>query len=76
MSKPTLYLFDSYALIFRAYFAFSKNPLINSKGFNVSAISGFTSTLVDILNNQKPDYIACAFDAMAQTDRQIGRAHV
>lgn len=70
MSRPTLYLFDSYALIFRAYFAFSKNPLINSKGFNVSAISGFTSTLMDILKNQKPDYIACAFDAMAQTDRQ------
>lgn len=69
-TKPTLYLFDSFALIFRAYFAFSKNPLINSKGQNVSAISGFTTTLYEILQKQKPDYIACAFDAMAQTDRQ------
>jgi DNA polymerase-1 len=70
MSQPTLYLFDSYALIFRAYFAMSKNPLINSKGLNVSAISGFTSTLHDILQNKKPDYIACAFDAAHITDRQ------
>jgi DNA polymerase I len=71
MSQPaTLYLFDSFALIFRAYFAMSKTPLINSKGFNVSAVSGFTNTLYDILQSKKPTYIACAFDAMAQTDRQ------
>jgi DNA polymerase-1 len=70
MSQPTLYLFDSYALIFRAYFAMSKNPLMNSKGLNVSAISGFTSTLYDIINNKKPTYLACAFDAASITDRQ------
>lgn len=68
--RPKLYLFDSFALIFRAYFAMSKTPLINSKGINVSAISGFTNNIFDILNQQKPDYIACAFDAAAQTDRQ------
>jgi DNA polymerase I len=69
-TSPSLYLFDSYALIFRAYFAMSKTPLINSKGFNVSAVSGFTSTLHEILQSKKPTYIACAFDAQAQTDRQ------
>lgn len=71
MSQPTLYIFDSYALIFRAYFAMSKNPLINSKGLNVSAISGFTSTLHDIISNKKPTYLACAFDAAHVTDRQV-----
>lgn len=70
MSQPTLYLFDSFALIFRAYFAMSKNPLMNSKGLNVSAISGFTSTLYDIIKNKKPTYLACAFDAAYVTDRQ------
>lgn len=70
MSKPTLYLFDSFALIFRAYFAMSKNPLMNSKGQNVSAISGYTSTLFDIIHNKKPTYLACAFDAAHVTDRQ------
>ncbi|MCO5229972.1 MAG: DNA polymerase I [Chitinophagales bacterium] len=71
MSQPTLYLFDSFALIFRAYFAMGKNPLINSKGQNVSAISGFTSTLFDIIQNKKPTYLACAFDAAYITDRQV-----
>lgn len=71
MHQPTLYLFDSYALIYRAYFALSKNPLINSKGQNVSAISGFTSTLFDIITNRKPTYLACAFDAAYVTDRQV-----
>jgi len=70
-NQPTLYLFDSYALIFRAYFAMNKNPLINSKGLNVSAISGFTSTLHEIITNRKPTYLACAFDAATITDRQV-----
>ena len=69
--KPTLYLFDSYALIFRAYFAMSKNPLINSKGLNVSAISGYTSVLHDIITNRNPTYLACVFDAPHITDRQV-----
>ncbi|MCO5232285.1 MAG: DNA polymerase I [Chitinophagales bacterium] len=71
MSQATLYLFDSFSLIFRAYFAMGKNPLINSKGQNVSAISGFTSTLFDIIQNKKPTYLACAFDAAYITDRQV-----
>ena len=65
-----LYLFDSFALIFRAYFAFQKNPLINSKGFNVSAIQGFLSTLWEIKTKYQPTHFAIVFDAAAQTDRQ------
>ncbi|MCB0515664.1 MAG: DNA polymerase I [Chitinophagales bacterium] len=62
-SAKTLYLIDAYAIIFRAYFAFSRNPLINSKGLNVSAISGFTSTLVDLLQNDKPTHLVVVADA-------------
>ncbi|HNE50226.1 MAG TPA: DNA polymerase I [Chitinophagales bacterium] len=65
-----LYLFDSFALIFRAYFALQKNPLINSKGFNVSAISGFLNTLWEIKTKYNPTHFAVVFDAAAQTDRQ------
>ena len=65
-----LYLFDSFALIFRAYFAMQKNPLINSKGFNVSAISGFLNTLLEIKSKYQPTHFAVVFDAAAQTDRQ------
>ena len=65
-----LYLLDAYALIFRAYFAMSKNPLVNSKGLNTSAISGFLNTLVEILQKHNPTHIAIAFDAPEQTDRQ------
>ncbi len=65
-----LYLFDSFALIFRAYFAMQKNPLINSKGFNVSAISGFLNTLWEIKTKYNPTHFAVVFDAAAQTDRQ------
>lgn len=68
--QPTLYLFDSFSLIFRAYFAMSRNPLINSKGVNVSAILGFTNVLYDILKSKKPTYLACVFDADHITDRQ------
>lgn len=65
-----LYLFDSFALIFRAYFAMQKNPLINSKGLNVSAISGFLNTIWEIKTKYKPTHYAIVFDAAAQTDRQ------
>jgi len=65
-----LYLFDSYALIFRAYFALQKNPLINSKGFNVSAITGFINTLWEIKTKNNPTHFAIVFDADGQTDRQ------
>ncbi len=71
MTKYTkkLFLLDGMALIYRAYFAFSKNPRINSKGFNTSAVLGFTNTLVDILKKEKPSHIAVAFDTMAPTTR-------
>ncbi len=68
--KPILYIFDTFSLIFRAYYAMNNNPLVNSKGLNVSAILGFTNVLHDIIKNQKPDYLACAFDADHITDRQ------
>ncbi|MCH2042778.1 MAG: DNA polymerase I [Saprospiraceae bacterium] len=64
-----LFLLDAYALIYRAHFAFIKRPLINSKGFNVSAISGFVSTLWDVLQKEKPSHIAVAFDMPALTFR-------
>jgi DNA polymerase I len=70
MSQPKkLFLLDAMALIYRAYFAFSRNPRINSKGFNTSAIFGFANTLFDVLKNEKPTHIGVAFDTMAPTLR-------
>lgn len=66
-----LFLLDAYALIFRAYYAFIRAPRINSKGLNTSAMFGFTNTLLDILNNEKPSHIAVVFDAPEQTLREI-----
>lgn len=65
-----LFLLDAYALIFRAYFAFSRNPLINSKGQNVSAISGFLNTLVELMKKEKPSHIAVVFDLGGSADRE------
>ncbi len=62
MSRPTLYLLDAYALIFRAYYAFLRNPRINSKGLNTSAMFGFVNALEEVLNNRKPSHIAVCFD--------------
>ncbi len=67
--KPRIFLFDAYALIFRGYYAFINRPMINSKGQNTSAIYGFTSTLLDILKKENPEYLAVAFDAPARTFR-------
>ena len=64
-----LFLLDAYALIYRAYFAFSRNPLMNSKGMNVSAISGFTSTLIDLILREKPTHLAVVFDSAEETTR-------
>jgi len=61
-SKKKLFLLDAYALIFRGYYAFIKNPRINSKGLNTSAIMGFTNSLLDVINREKPEYLAVAFD--------------
>ena len=66
-----LFLLDAFALIYRAYFAFSKNPLYNSKGMNTSAIQGFTNTLLDILTKQNPSHIAVCFDTAATTNREV-----
>ena len=57
-----LFLLDAYALIYRSYYAFIKNPRINSKGMNTSAIMGFVNTLNEILTKEKPTYIGVAFD--------------
>ena len=57
-----LFLLDAFALIFRSYYAFIKNPRINSKGLNTSAIFGFTNTLLELIRKEKPDYLAVCFD--------------
>lgn len=62
MQRPTLYLLDAYALIFRAYYAFLRAPRINSKGLNTSAMFGFVNALQEVLNNRKPTHIAVCFD--------------
>jgi DNA polymerase-1 len=65
-----LFLLDAYALIFRGYYAFIKNPRINSKGMDTSAIMGFTNSLFDLINREKPDYLAVAFDKGGSVDRR------
>jgi DNA polymerase-1 len=62
MSKNRLFLLDAYALIFRGYYAFIKNPRINSKGMDTSAILGFTNSLFDVIKKERPDHLAVAFD--------------
>ena len=70
MTEPKkLFLLDAMALIYRAYFAMSRHPQINSKGLNTSAILGFANTLLEILKNEKPTHIGVAFDTMAPTQR-------
>ena len=64
-----LFLLDAYALIYRAHFAFTKTPRINSKGINTSVPFGFTNTLLEVLQKQKPTHIAVAFDTVAKTFR-------
>ena len=67
--NKTLYLLDAYALIYRAFFAFSKAQMYNSKGFNTSCVYGFTSTLVDVLEKHDPSHIAVVFDTEKPTER-------
>ncbi|RHR78080.1 DNA polymerase I [Bacteroides sp. AF16-49] len=66
-----LFLLDAYALIYRAYYAFIKNPRINSKGFNTSAILGFVNTLEDVLKKENPSHIGVAFDPAGPTFRHV-----
>ena len=69
--KKKLFLLDAYALIYRAFFAFAKNPRINSKGLDTSAILGFTNTIVEVIRKEKPTHIAVCFDRKAPTFRHI-----
>ena len=66
-----LFLIDAYALIYRAYFAFSKNPRITSKGFDTSAIYGFTNMLMDLINTENPAYLGVIFDTPKKTHRHV-----
>ena len=64
-----LFLLDAYALIYRSYFAFIRNPRFNSKGVNTSAMLGVTNSIVQVLEKEKPDYIGVVFDVSAPTFR-------
>ncbi|WP_299623143.1 DNA polymerase I [uncultured Tenacibaculum sp.] len=68
-TKKRLFLLDAYALIFRGYYAFIKNPRINSKGLDTSAILGFMNSLLDVIKREKPDYLAVCFDRGGSVDR-------
>jgi DNA polymerase-1 len=67
--EKKLFLLDAYALIFRAYYAFIRNPRINSKGFNTSAVFGFTTALLDVIKREEPTHLAVCFDFPAATVR-------
>ncbi|MDA0685852.1 MAG: DNA polymerase I [Bacteroidetes bacterium] len=68
---PKLFLLDGMALIYRAFFAFSQNPRITSKGLNASAMFGFTNTLLEVLRKQGPSHLAVVFDTDKPTARHI-----
>ncbi|MFB9053281.1 DNA polymerase I [Formosa undariae] len=67
--QKRLFLVDAYALIFRGYYAFIKNPRINSKGLDTSAILGFTNSLLDVIKRERPDHLAVCFDKGGSADR-------
>ena len=68
-SRKKLFLIDAYALIFRGYYAFIKNPRINSKGMDTSAVMGFMNSLLDLIKRESPDNLAVAFDKGGSSDR-------
>ncbi len=68
-SKKKVFLLDAYALIFRGYYAFIKNPIVNSKGIDTSAIFGFMNSLLELIRKESPNYLAVAFDKGASVDR-------
>jgi len=70
-NNKKLFLLDAFALIYRAYFAFSNNHRINSKGVNTSAVLGFTNTLLEVLKKEKPSHIAVVFDTSEPTVRHV-----
>jgi DNA polymerase-1 len=67
--QKRLFLVDAYALIFRGYYAFIKNPRINSKGEDTSAIMGFMNSLLDVIKRERPDHLAVCFDKGGSADR-------
>jgi DNA polymerase-1 len=69
MADKKLFLLDAYALIYRSYYALIRNPMFNTSGFNTSTIFGFTNTLEEVLNKEKPTHIAVAFDPPTPTFR-------
>ncbi len=71
MKEKKLFLLDAMALIFRAFYALNKNPRINSKGLNTSAVVGFANTLFEVLKNERPTHIGVAFDTAAPTQRHV-----
>ncbi|MCC7532889.1 MAG: DNA polymerase I [Bacteroidia bacterium] len=73
--KPKLFLLDGMALVYRAYFAFSKNPRITSYGFNTSAIFGYVNTILDVIKKEKPTHIGVSFDTSAPTARHEEYEH-
>jgi len=69
-NNKRLFLVDAYALIFRGYYAFIKNPRINSKGLDTSAIMGFMNSLLDVIKRERPDYLAVCFDKGGSVERK------
>ena len=70
-NEKKLFLLDAFALIYRAYFAFIKNPRINSKGLDTSAVFGFVNTLNEVIKKENPSHIAVVFDRKKPTQRHI-----
>ena len=68
-NQKRLFLLDAFALIFRGYYAFIKNPRINSKGMDTSAIMGFTNSLLDVIKREKPDHLSVCFDKGGSVSR-------
>lgn len=71
MRTKKLFLLDAYALIYRAHFAFAKNPRVNSKGLNTGPIFGFTNTLLEVIKKEKPTHLVVCFDTKTPTFRHI-----
>ena len=67
--KKKIYFIDAYALIFRGYYAFIKNPIVNSKGLNTSAVYGFMNSLLDLIKRENPKYIGVCFDKGGSVSR-------
>ena len=68
-TRNKVFLLDAMALIYRAHFAFSKNPIMNSKGMNTSPIYGFLNTLIELIRKEEPTHLAVVFDTKAPTFR-------